>query len=230
MEQRGNRSHITTEIEENQIKIIAVGDRVGKTSLLYSFVHNVTAEEFHWKLKQQKWLGVGEKSMKLDGTEYSLLTWDTFREESYLPVRKLFYQEAHCILFCFAVDKPDTLKSIERIWLPEVKAANSGALFILVGTRSDKRVGRCLHECVSGDEARSSRWKIGAEAYVECSVKSQENVTVVFEEAIRASVMKQKQAVLNNCSLNNNHSDSCKCKHASASSANSSQHSSCSIS
>ncbi|ODM91478.1 Ras-like GTP-binding protein rhoA [Orchesella cincta] len=176
---------------------------------------------------KSKWLGVGEKSIKVDGRGYSLLTWDTFREENYLPARKLFYQEADCVIFCFAINNPSTLKSIIRVWLPEVKATNPTASFILVGTKSDKRVGRCVHECVSDDQARSARWKIGADAYVECSVKAQDNVAVVFQEAVRACVMKQQQTVLG-CGANNNHNYSCKCNNDnSVNSANSNHNVSC---
>ena len=49
------------------------------------------------------------------------------------------YMKSDVFLVCFAVDDPESLKSVEEHWVPELRHYLPETPFILVGTRADRR-------------------------------------------------------------------------------------------
>ena len=62
--------------------------------------------------------------------------------------------------------------------------------FIILGTKTDLREKE--ENTITATEGKKLRARIGAFRYVECSAKTRDGLTEVFEEAIRATLVEQK--------------------------------------
>jgi len=59
------------------------------------------------------------------------------------------------------------------------------------GTKSDLKVGTNTNGVVTEKQGRQLKKKIKAQAFVECSAKTSENIITVFHEAVKA-ITKEK--------------------------------------
>ena len=102
-------------------------------------------------------------------------------------------------LLCFSVISPTSFSNIRSKWWPEVSHHCPQAKMILVGTKMDLREDR---ETLDGlkrkglapittAEGQSLAQEIGAVAYMECSALTQRGLKAVFDEAIKAVVVKK---------------------------------------
>lgn len=159
------------------------------------------------------------KSVRVDGMKFSLTLWDTAGQEEYERLRPLSYPkvwfiyftktsllpasslpkstlglkfvlQTDCFLLCFAIDNPASFANVELKWIGELKHHCPQAAILLIGTKSDLRSEKSPNVCITLAEARRLKSKIKANAYIECSAKTQHNLHETFEEAVRA-VMKK---------------------------------------
>ncbi|KAI9099759.1 GTP-binding protein rhoA [Phlyctochytrium arcticum] len=173
-------------------KLVIVGDGAGgKTSLLIRYSKNKFPEEYVPTVFENYVADV-----IVDNRHVELALWDTAGQEDYDRLRPLSYSDSHVILICFAIDSPDSLDNVETKWITEVLHFCAGLPVLLVGCKMDLRhdgrtnenLARLRQTPVTSEQGHAMAQKIGAYRYVECSAKTGEGVTQIFEHATRAAL------------------------------------------
>ena len=179
-----------------QIKLVVVGDgAVGKTCLLISYANNKFPEEYIPTVFDNYVCNV-----KAGDRDIELGLWDTAGQEEYDRLRPLSYANANVFLICFAVTNPVSFENISAKWHPEVSHHCPDVATILVGTKCDTRkdeniLGRLRDQHlkpVEPAQAESLARDLGCVKYLECSARTSENLKTVFDEAIKAVLLKKK--------------------------------------
>ncbi len=96
---------------------------------------------------------------------------------------------------------PGTFANVNEKWVPEIKHHCPGVPFLLVGTQADLREDPGRLEQLSSENAAPTTVErgqqlareLGAVKYVECSALTGRGLKRVFDEAILAAVMDQRQ-------------------------------------
>ena len=126
--------------------------------------------------------------------------------------RPLAYPDTHVFLLCFSVAAPDSFRALRTRWVPELRAhAPSTAALLLVGLRSDLRQDASAlldlaargQQPVSEEEALKFAKEVQAEAYLECSALTQQDLKEVFDSAIWTAI-KVAEAAASSCSSGGN--------------------------
>ena len=132
-----------------------------------------------------------ESLQVVDGKTVHLQLWDTAGQEEYDRLRSLSFPDTEVFIICFSISSPESLHNVETKWVPEVQPYMSGVPVLLVGTKSDFRDNPPPdQQLVSKQEAEEMVKKLKLTAYVECSAKTQTNLSAVFETAARAAISK----------------------------------------
>ena len=168
-----------------------VGDRKSdKVTLLIRY----TTGGYHLEYKPRVFDPYAVTVM-LNGEPYTLGLFDT---PSYDEIaRHLYYPQTDVFLVCFSLVHPLSLEGVREKWAPELKHHCPKTPIVLVGTKLEKRddeakiekLRRLGLKPVTYVEGLQLQKEIGAVKYRECSAKTQEGVTEVFMDAIRAVVM-----------------------------------------
>eukprot|EP00121_Abeoforma_whisleri_P010591 Awhi_evm1s9770 len=173
-------------------KVVVVGDGAcGKTCLLTVYVQGTFPKDYVPTVFENH---VSE--IPVDGKDYELALWDTAGQEEYDRLRPLSYCETDCVVICFGVDMRDSLENIENKWITEVKHYCPSDPIVLCALKSDMRETET--DCITADEGQALANKLNV-PYVECSAMKNDNVTAVFETAIRAC--EKTKAKSGGCSL-----------------------------
>jgi GTPase SAR1 family protein len=100
------------------------------------------------------------------------------------PFRPEQYANARLILLCFSLVKRESMKNVEFKWYPEVQE-HCMMPVILVGLQSDLRNSNEISndQKVSYNEGADLANAISAISYIECSAKSSEGITELFQIA-----------------------------------------------
>ncbi|EEH53618.1 uncharacterized protein MICPUCDRAFT_21075 [Micromonas pusilla CCMP1545] len=167
------------------MKVVVVGDgAVGKTSMLLCYTTNTFPTDYMATVFDNYAVNVqyGEKTINLG-------LWDTAGQDEYAQYRPLSYHEADGFILAFSLIDRASFENVSQTWIKELRAKAPGAPITLVGTKLDLRgsasgVDRGGARHVTTEEGEEMRRKIGAEAYVECSALTQDNLKRVFETAI----------------------------------------------
>ncbi|KIL61334.1 hypothetical protein M378DRAFT_166983 [Amanita muscaria Koide BX008] len=115
---------------------------------------------------------------------------------------------SHVILICFAVDDPTSLENASDKWICEVQQYCPGIPIILLGCKMDLRdntnaVEGCevvTQQLITPEEGQAVAQKIGAKHYLECSAKTGDGVSEVFQHAARAALqVEQKKKCVKMC-------------------------------
>ena len=139
------------------LKCVVVGDgTVGKTAMLMSYIHNGFPAEYIPTVFEHK-----SANFEVDGRNINLNLWDTAGQEDYDRIRPLSYSNTDVFLICFALDNKGSFENIRRKWVPEVKSQSKRAKLILVGLKSDLRLGNSTC-CVTESLAKSTAKEINA--------------------------------------------------------------------
>ena len=166
---------------------------IGKTSLLVAYTENKFDEGYNRTIFDNY-----TTMVKVDGKMVNLNLWDTAGQEIYDRLRPLSYPNTNVFIMAFCLVKPESYKHLIDKWYPEIKHHCPNAKLILVGTKSDlKSDAKFLAEMraaklapITHDQGVSLKNKINAEAYIECSSRTQEGIGKVFEETIKAGLKK----------------------------------------
>lgn len=167
-------------------KLVIVGDGgCGKTSLLMVYTKGSFPEEYVPTVFENY-----TAELTLDKRRVQLALWDTAGQEDYDRLRPLSYPDTDVVVLCFSVDNPTSFENIEDKWAAEVTHFCGAAIpKILVAMKADLRVAHGEETAAAGlvsqEQGQALARKIGAHRYIECSAKYNENVELVFTEAVR---------------------------------------------
>lgn len=177
------------------IKCVTVGDgAVGKTCMLIAYTSNTFPTDYVPTVFDNFSVNVA-----VEGNIVNLGLWDTAGQEDYNRLRPLSYRGADVFVLAFSLISKASYENIVKKWIPELRHYAPGVPVILVGTkldlRNDKRFsldhpGAVPISTALGEELRK---QIGAAAYIECSSKTQQNVKVVFDAAIKVVLQPPRQ-------------------------------------
>ncbi|CAN1229663.1 Rac-like GTP-binding protein 7 [Linum grandiflorum] len=201
------------------IKCVTVGDgAVGKTCMLISYTSNtfptVNPMFLYLFLGQDYVPTVFDNfsaNVVVDGSTVNLGLWDTAGQEDYNRLRPLSYRGADVFLLAFSLISRASYENIHKKWIPELRHYAPNVPIVLVGTKLDLRddkqyfidhPGATTITTAQGEELRKM---VGAVAYIECSSKTQQNVKMVFDGAIKIALRppkpKKKPRKQRNCTF-----------------------------
>lgn len=180
-----------------RIKCVVVGDgTVGKTCLLSSFAKNTFCDEYVPTVFDNF-----TANLVVDGQPIELSLWDTAGQSDYDRVRPLSYPQTDIIIICFSLVSPSSLDNAKTKWKTEVKHHCPSTPFLLVGTKLDLRDDPEMMErsqsrktsTISFSQGQTAAKVMGANLYMECSAKTQRNISTVFYEACKAVLFPPKR-------------------------------------
>ncbi|ELP89195.1 RAC GTPase, putative [Entamoeba invadens IP1] len=176
------------------VKLVIVGDgAVGKTCMLISYTTNAFPNEYIPTVFENY-----NTSLVVDNQKINLGLWDTAGQEDYDRLRPLSYPSTDVFLLCFSVIAPASYDNAQVKWKNEVEEHCKGVPIILVGTKIDirddpeqmkKLTEKGITPKTEADGQKLAQ-EIGAVKYIECSALTQQNLKLVFEEAVRAVLSK----------------------------------------
>ena len=111
---------------------------------------------------------------------------------------------------CFSVDSPASAVNVIDEWSPEIQHFCDACPVILVACKIDlrtdvqtiERLKRTGERPVSTETGRTIAEQIKADAYMECSAKTGEGITELFDLATRLSLEKSsRRRKHSNCAL-----------------------------
>ncbi|CAN1229667.1 Rac-like GTP-binding protein 7 [Linum grandiflorum] len=202
------------------IKCVTVGDgAVGKTCMLISYTSNTFPTDYVPTVFDNF-----SANVVVDGSTVNLGLWDTAGQEDYNRLRPLSYRGADVFLLAFSLISRASYENIHKKWIPELRHYAPNVPIVLVGTKLGKQSSfRFRLKCVDlrddkqyfidhpgattittaqGEELRKM---VGAVAYIECSSKTQQNVKMVFDGAIKIALRppkpKKKPRKQRNCTF-----------------------------
>jgi len=164
-----------------QLKCVTVGDDgAGTKHLLKTYVENHYQNRKNLTSKFDNY----SVNVMIDGSPITLNLFDTSGQGD--DERPRTYPETDVVLICFSVGDSNQLNNIQNWWIPELKTNCPRARYVLVGTKIDGT------RKVLASQAVAVAKRVGAEKYVECSSYTEQGLRNVFDEAIRAAMMKKK--------------------------------------
>jgi Ras-related C3 botulinum toxin substrate 1 len=187
-----------------QIKCVVVGDgTVGKTCMLISYTTDSFPREYVPTVFDNY-----SAPMKVDGHTVNLGLWDTAGQEDYDRLRPLSYPQTDVFILCFSIVSPVSFDNVVTKWVPEIRQYCTDAPIILVGTKIDLRDDPGALRSLQSDgkspitksQAQKVASRIKAYKYLECSALTQQGLSAVFEEAVRA-VIAPKQPKKRSCTI-----------------------------
>lgn len=169
-------------LTEMSVKCVLVGDNaVGKTALLVRF----TSETFPDSYRPTVFDSTGVE-VYMDGVQISLGLWDTSGNENLKSIRPRSYHQADVVLICYSVANPNSLASIQRKWIAEIREHLPKVPVLVVATQTDLReAGVHRGTCITPAEGKRMAREVHAKGYLECSSLSNRGVQQVFEYAVR---------------------------------------------
>ncbi len=119
-------------------KVALVGDSaVGKTSLIRRFVIDVFDDKYIATIGAK--VSKRDIEYKLpDKTVYlTLMMWDILGQKDYKKMRVQGLSGAHGVILVCDLSRPETIKSAEEFWLPEITETCHSVPIVLVGNKND---------------------------------------------------------------------------------------------
>ncbi|AMD19131.1 HBR230Wp [Eremothecium sinecaudum] len=179
------------------VKIVVVGDgAAGKTCLLISYTQGRFPEDYVPTIFENYVTKIEGPHNKV----IELALWDTAGQEEYSRLRPLSYGDVNIVMICYASNNKVSLQNAEELWYPEVRHFCPNAPRMLVGLKSDLYLGDNNQTLIDTKVADEVAKRIGAFVHVQCSSKTRQNLTHVFDTAIHTAmhqVIERKQSMGN---------------------------------
>jgi small GTP-binding protein len=115
-------------------KIIIVGDTcVGKSNILSRYIKNIFREDS----KSTVGVELGNKLLKVKGTNTKLQIWDTAGQERYRSITSSYYKGSHGCFIVYDITNEQSFENVEK-WFEQVqKEGSKDVSIILVGNKCD---------------------------------------------------------------------------------------------
>eukprot|EP00347_Sterkiella_histriomuscorum_P004420 403360527 len=179
--------------DEIKIKCVVVGDGyVGKTCMIMSYCQDTFPVD-HIPTVFDNYIA----TMQIESKPIKLAIWDTAGQDDYERLRTLSYTLTDVFLVCFSLVDQESFKNALNKWIPELFQNAPNAPIVLVGTKLDlkneyEQIPDKRMKVVPSSEGLKAVQTHNLFNYVECSAKTQENLTRVYSDAIR-SVFKYRE-------------------------------------
>eukprot|EP01102_Stenamoeba_stenopodia_P005653 TRINITY_DN16398_c0_g1_i1.p1 TRINITY_DN16398_c0_g1~~TRINITY_DN16398_c0_g1_i1.p1 ORF type:complete len:218 (+),score=26.01 TRINITY_DN16398_c0_g1_i1:136-789(+) len=164
-------------------KIVLLGNSgVGKTSLVYRYVHGIYQNE------QPNTIGASfmTKRMLVDDWKIKLQIWDTAGQERFRCMTPMYYRAAAAAILVYDITEPESFKSVKG-WVDELKSnVPDGIVLAIAGHKADLADQRR----VSIEEAREYANSIGA-IMLETSALNNTGIENLFVEIARKLLVAQ---------------------------------------
>ncbi|CAG5116648.1 unnamed protein product [Candidula unifasciata] len=191
-------------LSKADLKCVVVGDdSVGKTSMLMGYATDRYPTQ-HVPPVFDNYAG----SLTVAGRKIQMQIIDAVEEEQNPKFRHSLYAGTHIFVVCFSVIKPESLKHVEEVWIPEIRLYAPDTPFILVGAQADLRsvdvirdmLAASGHQPVSTIEGITFARRVGAACYIETSPEVEKNIRKLINSAI-ASVLDFRVAENSSCAI-----------------------------
>ncbi|KAI0459984.1 ras family-domain-containing protein [Xylaria acuta] len=179
-----------TLIDRPKMRFVFVGDaKCGKSSILLRFYRDTFT--LHYKPTKYE---LFHKGVAVDEQSTDIELWDTAGDVKLEQLGRLSYLAWDAVFLCFSVDSERSFNNARTQWTTQIRRYTRGAPLILVGTKTDQRVGASLwaplyphlESKITATEGTMTATEIGAVRYVECSAKTGQGIKGVLEEGVRA--------------------------------------------
>ncbi|TRX89514.1 hypothetical protein FHL15_009558 [Xylaria flabelliformis] len=179
-----------TLIDRPKMRFVFVGDaKCGKSSILLRFYRDTFT--LHYKPTMYE---LFHKGIAVDEQSTDIELWDTAGDVRLEQLERLSYLAWDAVFLCFSVDSERSFNNARTQWTTQIRRYTRGAPLILVGTKTDQRVGASLwaplyphlDSKITATEGTMTATEIGAIKYVECSAKTGQGINGVLEEGVRA--------------------------------------------
>ncbi|RWA09418.1 hypothetical protein EKO27_g5683 [Xylaria grammica] len=177
-------------IDRPKMRFVFVGDaECGKSSILLRFYRDTFTP--HYNPTQYE---LFHKVFTVDEQDTDVELWDTAGDATLEQLARLSYLAWDAVFLCFSVSSVESFDSVRTQWITQIRLYTRGAPLILVGTKTDRRVGAGLwaplypnlETRITATEGAMTATGIGAIRYVECSAKTGQGINGVFKEGVRA--------------------------------------------
>jgi GTPase SAR1 family protein len=127
--------------------------------------------------------------VELDGEPYRARFTDNAGADSFGSMQATVLGSAHVVVLCFSIERPETMSTIEKRWLPLLRASGSEAPIFIMGLRDDLRADGPTGSdptFVPEEQGVELARRQGAFGYLECATDHPETVLHVALEALQA--------------------------------------------
>ncbi|KAJ3160290.1 GTP-binding protein Rho1 [Irineochytrium annulatum] len=184
------------EEERKRFKLVMVGDGTcGKTALL--MVHSgLDFPEAYVPTIFENFVS----QTLIGGKVVELSLWDTAGQEEYDRLRPLSYPGSDVVLIGYDMSQPPSFWNVREKWHPEVSHFLPNTPLILVGLKKDLKTDPGIIESlrkssmrpVPTEEGERIAKEIGAKKFFECSARSGEGVSEIFQFAAKVALKSSK--------------------------------------
>lgn len=129
-------------------------------------------------------------------------------QEDYDYLRPLSYTNADAFIIFYSISSESSLCNVKERWIKELRHHAHHVPVILVGTKSDLRnayVRKDLavqkDKLIPSCKGEELAWEIGASGFYECSSLTQENLSEVFDLAVRSALKKHSKNTKPGCCI-----------------------------
>ena len=167
--------------KEAKYKILILGDsKVGKSCFLTRYADKTYQEDYLSTIGMDYKI----KNYELEnGDIIKLYIWDTAGQDRFRSITSNYYKGADGIILIYDITKQETFNNV-RNWITSIKEeAPAKVVLVLVGNKVDDEKNRAVPK--SEGEKIADEYNL---PFLECSAKSDINVTETFDVLIKKIV------------------------------------------
>jgi len=121
-------------VDEINIKLVIVGDGgVGKTSIVNAFLNKPIPEVYIPTIGSN----ITHNDYILESVNIRVNLWDSGGQRSFNPINPAFFKNVDAAFLVFDLNKPETLKEIEDVYLKHLQKNSEECITFLIGNKLD---------------------------------------------------------------------------------------------